>query len=138
MNKTSFSKKERDGKLIFCALRGFGVGVFCALLLAAALCLAGLSADDPNKYARLFAALSVLAASFAAGFTAAREKGSQTLLCGILSSLFLLCAAAILALALSLPMDLRLFALSAPCMLISGILGANMGVGSKRKKRSKR
>ena len=134
MKKTDSAKKASDKKLLLCALRGLFVGIFCALIFAAVTCLIGLSMDDPNKYVKTFAFISVLAASFAGGFATARERGAQTFLCGACSSLFLLCAMVLCTLGFALPLSVGLFGISAPCVLICGILGANMGIGSKKKK----
>jgi putative membrane protein (TIGR04086 family) len=134
MKKTDSAKKASDKKLLLCALRGLFVGIFCAIIFAAVFCLIGHSMDDPNKYVKIFAFISLLAPSFAGGFATARERGAQTILCGACTSLFLLCVMVLFTLGFALPINAGLFGISAPCVLICGIFGANMGVGSKKHK----
>ena len=137
---TRISAKNEQGKNIFiCALRGLAISVVSGIILAMLTCLVGLTLDDPDKYAKIFALISLFFSAFIGGFITAREKKSSTLLCGICLSLMISALIVAFSLAFSLSMDLTLFGICAPCLLVACVLGANIGVGiSSTKKRKRR
>ena len=124
--------------LITCALFGLIASAAVSLFIAAVCAFAALSMPDPGKYTGTFAAASLFIAAFAGGFTAAKRKGSATLLCGALSAAFLLALVAVSALILSVKMNVYFFALRALGVLLCSVLGANVGVGAGGKKKRKK
>jgi putative membrane protein (TIGR04086 family) len=140
MNKTASLKNSSERGLLLCALRGLLSAVLVSLALAALTATLGLAMKTPTEYTKIFACISLFGAAFAGGFSAAKAKGSGTLICGALTALFIIALTALLSLALSLKINYSLFAFCAPCVLICSVLGANIGVGfsaigAKKKKK---
>ena len=138
MNKNAYAKEESGQNLPVCALRGLLTAVLAVLAVAAACSFIGLGMEDPGKYTKIFAFASLFTASFAGGFSAARAKGSATLACGALTGAFVLALIAVLSLCFSLSLNIPLFALCAPCVLLCSVLGANVGVGARGGKKKKK
>ena len=139
MNKKSYVKNEQKKNLFACILRGALAALICALIMASVTCLIGLSMNDPNKYIKAFAMASLFTASFVGGLTSARQKGSNTLLCGAFTGIIIIASIALFSLAFSLSMNFALFGICIPCVILISIMGANIGVGmssgARRKKR---
>jgi len=131
MNKTASAKEKSGQGIITCALRGLISAIVVSLAVSAITAAVGLSTEDPGGYIKIFASVSLFCAAFAGGFAAARAKGSATLLCGALTGAFILALIALLSLCFSLRLNISLFALCAPCVLICSVLGANIGVCSR-------
>ena len=138
MNKSITAKNEKEKNIFICAAKGLLAAVLCTLLLALVCCFIGLSMEDPDKYTKIFALVSLFAGAFAGGFATAREMGRATLFCGVLTGVFLVALTVLFALGLALPLDLGLFGLCAPCVLALAVLGANLGVGYGEKKKKKK
>ena len=137
MNKIS-AKNVQDTNIFVCALRGLAAAVLSALIIAVLSCLVGLGLDDPDKYAKIFALISLFFASLIGGFSTAANKKSSTLLCGICTAIMIIAVITILSLAFSLSISLTLFGICAPCITVSCVLGANIGVGMTPRKKRRR
>ena len=138
MNKNISAKGGNEKNFFICAAQGLLAAFLCSLILALACCFIGLSMDDPDKYTKIFALVSLFSGAFAGGFATARKMGRATLLCGALTGIFIIALLVFITLGFSLPLDLGLFGLCAPCVLALAVLGANLGVGSGEKKKKKR
>lgn len=138
MNKSASVKSAREKGLVLCALRGFLTAVLALLLLAAAFSAFGLTMKNPGEYTKIFAFASLFGGAFSGGFAAARKKGCSTLPCGALTGAFILAAMALCALCFSLPLNISLFAVCSPSVLLCSVLGANIGVGFQSAAKAKR
>ena len=131
MGKTVSKKSRQEQNIFLCALRGVLAAALCAIALAVLTSVIGLSMAEPDKYTKIFAFVCLFCAAFAGGFVCARAKGSATLLCGALTGLFLLALIAVITLCFSLSMNVPLFGICVPCVLLLCVLGANLGIGSR-------
>ena len=138
MNKNISAKGENEKNIFICAAKGLFTAAVCTLILALICCFVGLSMDDPDKYTKIFALVSLFSGAFAGGFATARKMGRATLLCGTLTGIFIIALLVFITLGFSLPLDLGLLGLCAPCVLVLALLGANTGVDLGEKKKKKR
>ena len=138
MNRIS-AKNVQDKNIFACAMHGLAAAIASALIIAVLTCLIGLGLDDPDKYTKIFALASLFFSAFVGGFFTGTNKKSSTLLCGICTSLMLIAVIVALSLIFSLSISLTLLGICAPCITVSCVLGANVGVGATpRKKRRKK
>ena len=75
MNKNISAKGENEKNISICAAKGLFTAAVCTLILALICCFVGLSMDDPDKYTKIFALVSLFSGAFAGGFATARKMG---------------------------------------------------------------
>ena len=138
MNKTASAKIHEEKNLFLCALRGLAVSALSALLTALISSAFALSLSDPDKYIKIFALVCLFVSSGFGGRAAARAKGKSAFLCGAFVGIIMIGVTVILCLALSLAIDPTLFAICAPTVLVTAILGAVSGVGTPKKSKRKK
>ncbi len=138
MNKNISAKAEQEKNLFLCAVRGLAVSVITALLASVISCLISLSLDDPDKYTKVFALISLFAASGIGGHITARARGKNAFLCGLVLGIMITGLITSICLSLTLPINMSLFAICVPSILVTSILGAVTGVGNQQKSKPKR
>lgn len=138
MNKTVSAKSEQEKNLFLCAVRGLAAAVIAAVLAAVISCFISLSLDDPDKYVKVFSLISLFIACGVGGHITARAKGKNAFLCGLTLGIMVIGLIAVLSLSLSLAINMPLFAICAPCTLVTSILGAVTGVGKQKKSKTRK
>ena len=138
MNKTASIKKSEEKNLFLCALRGLAAAVICALCTAAISAGGALFLDDPDKYIKILALIYLFASSGAGGKAAARARGRGAFVCGICVGIMTVGAMVLICLCFSLAINPALFAICAPTMIVTSVLGAVTGVGKPQKAKRKK
>ena len=138
MNKTISAKADQEKNLFLCAARGLAVSALTAILASILSCLISLSLDDPDKYTKIFALVSLFIASGIGGHITARARGKNAFLCGLVLGIMIVGLIVTLCLSLTMPINMSLFAICAPSVLVTAILGAITGVGKQKKNKPKK
>lgn len=135
MNRTSNSKSQKS--YIKCVLIGTLIGIAVGAVLLFLLAAAGLSLDDPRKYAPIFALASLFAASYISGIAGAKLYGGRRSRAGLLSGLLFILAVVLVTFAVGAKLNLLLLAICVPVAVILSLLGDITGAGSPAAKRHK-
>lgn len=138
MNRSIFAKTNEEKNLFLCALRGLAVAAICALAFALISSVACVCLEDPDKYIKIFALICLFASAGIGGHIAARAKGKTAFLCGSIVGIMMIGVITLLCLIMSLPINMALFAICAPTVLVTAILGAVTGVGKQKKPKRKK
>lgn len=138
MNKTASIKKSEEKNLFLCALRGLAVSALSALITALVSSALALSLNDPDKYIKIFALVCLFVSSGFGGRAAARSRGKGAFVCGICVGIMTVGAMVLICLCFSLAINPALFAICAPTMIVTSVLGAVTGVGKPQKAKRKK
>ncbi len=138
MNKALSASAEKEKNLFLCAAKGLAVSVFTAISAAVCFCLISLTLPDPDKYAKIFAMISLLLAAGAGGHITAKERGKNTFFCGLSIGLTITAIISALLLSFALEMNIPLFCICVPCVIVTAVLGAVTGVDMGKKRKTKK
>ncbi len=138
MNKALSASADKEKNLLLCAVKGISISVLTAISAAVVSCLIALSLPDPDKYIKIFAVISLLLAAGIGGHMTARERGKNTLFCGLSIGISITALMSVISLSLSLELNMPLFCICVPCIIVTSVLGAVTGVDKGKKRRTKR
>ena len=138
MNKTVSANSDKEKNIFLCASRGLAVAVFSALIISVIMGLIGLSLDDPDKYTGVFALAALFIASGIGGYITARVRGKNALICGLITGLMIIMTMVLFSLSFALGINMSLFAICVPSIIVTSMLGAVSGVGKKDRAGNKR
>lgn len=137
MNKTVSAKADKEKNIFLCAAGGLAVAIICALILSVITGIIGLSLDDPDKYVGIFALASLFIASMVGGYATMYKRGKNAALCGLINGLMIIAVMVLAAFSFGLGINISLFAICAPSVIVTSILGAVSGGGKKKSSKTK-
>ena len=137
--KSTVKNRTQSGKE-----KSFFVSVFLGTLLSLVIgllllvisCFAGLSMEDPEKLAPVFALISLFITALLGGYIAARTHKENGFFCGALSGILLVGILVLLVFAFSLSIKISLLLICAPAVIVSSAVAGVCGVSAGKKPRS--
>lgn len=138
MNKALSANADKEKYLLLCVAKGSAVSVLTAISAAVVSCLIALSLPDPDKYIKIFAVISLLLAAGIGGHITARERGKNTFFCGLSIGSAMTALMSVISLSFSLEMNIPIFCICVPCIIVTAVLGAVTGVDKGKKRRTKK
>ncbi len=142
MKKTKLPKNrtspEKNKSFFVSVLIGTLIALAVGLLLLVIFTVIGLKLEDPEKFAPILALFSLFLTAVLGGYLSARTHKESGLFCGAASGILLIGILVLLVFACSFSIQLSLFAISAPAVIVLSALSGIGGVNGGRKKKPKR
>jgi putative membrane protein (TIGR04086 family) len=129
-NRTQSGKEKSFFVSVFL---GTLISLIIGILLLVVSCFAGLSTEDPERLAPIFALVSLFITALLGGYIAARTHKENGLFCGALSGILLIGILVLLVFAFSLSIRISLFGICAPAIIVSSAVAGVCGVSAGKK-----